>query len=89
MATYVATCEECQRNKPSNLRLAGLLQPLEVPGHRWERISMDFVTHLPKTKKGYDALLVMVDYVTRMMIFANYLQYNDYSGYCKALGLTR
>ena len=29
---------------------------------------MDFVTHLPKTKKGYDALLVMVDYVTKMMI---------------------
>ena len=30
----VATCEECQRNKPSNLRPARLLQPLEVPGHR-------------------------------------------------------
>ena len=29
---------------------------------------MDFVTHLPKTKKGYDALLLMVDYVTKMMI---------------------
>ena len=29
---------------------------------------MDFVTHLPKTKSGYDALLVMVDYVTKMMI---------------------
>ena len=29
---------------------------------------MDFVTHLPKTQKGYDALLVMVDYVTKMMI---------------------
>ena len=29
---------------------------------------MDFLTHLPKTKKGYDALLVMVDYVTKMMI---------------------
>ena len=29
---------------------------------------MDFVTHLPKTKSAYDALLVMVDYVTKMMI---------------------
>ena len=68
VATYVSMYEECQRNKPSNQRPAGLLQPLEVPGHRWERISMDFVTHLPKTKSGYDALLVMVDYVTKMMI---------------------
>ena len=44
--TYVQTCEECQRNKPSNQRLAGLLQPLEVLGQCWERISMDFITHL-------------------------------------------
>ena len=29
---------------------------------------MDFVTHLPKTRYGYDALLVMVDYVAKMMI---------------------
>ena len=29
---------------------------------------MDFITHLPKTRSGYDALLVMVDYVTKMMI---------------------
>ena len=29
---------------------------------------MDFVTHLPKTRKGYDALLVMVDYIAKMMI---------------------
>ena len=29
---------------------------------------MDFIAHLPKTRSGYDALLVMVDYVTKMMI---------------------
>ena len=29
---------------------------------------MDFITHLPKTKSGYDALLIMVDYMTNMMI---------------------
>ena len=40
VAAYVATCEECQRNKPSNLRPTRLLQPLEVPGHRWETISI-------------------------------------------------
>ena len=50
--TYVQTCEECQRNKPSNQRLARLLQPLEVPGQRWERISMDFITHLPGPEQG-------------------------------------
>ena len=35
---------------------------------RWERVSMDFITHLPKTRLGYDAMLVIVDYLTKMMI---------------------
>ena len=68
VTTYVQKCEECQRNKPSNQRKAGLLQLLAVPAHRWERVNMDFVTHLPKTRQGYDAMLVIVDYLTKMMI---------------------
>ena len=68
VTSYVQTCEECQRNKASNLRSAGLLQPLEVPSQRWERISMDFITHLPRTRSGFDSLLVMVDYLTKMMV---------------------
>ena len=52
----------------SNQKPAGLLQPLEIIGHRWERVSMDFVTHLPKTKNGFDTLLVTGDYVTKMMV---------------------
>ena len=62
---YVRTCEECQCNKANNQKPSGLLQPLAIPAQRWERVSMDFVTHLPKTRQGYDALLVVVDYVTR------------------------
>ena len=44
------------------------MQPLEVPSQRWERVSMDFVTHLPRTRSGFDSLLVMVDYLTKMMV---------------------
>ena len=39
---------------------------------------MDFITHLPKIKSRYDALLVMVDYVTKMMILRPTYRY----GYC-------
>ena len=46
VTTYVQTSEEFQRNKPSSQRPAELLQPLEVPGQIWERINMDFITHL-------------------------------------------
>ena len=66
--TYVRTCEECQRNKASNQKPSGLLQPLEIPAQRWERVSMDFVTHLPKTQRKHDALMVVVDYLTKMII---------------------
>ena len=65
---YVKSCDSCQRNKPSNQKIPGPLQPLEVPHQRWERVSMDFIVHLPKTKAGHDALLVIVDYLTKMLI---------------------
>ena len=29
---------------------------------------MDFITHLPKTRSGYNTLLVMVDYVIKTII---------------------
>ena len=31
-------------------------------------ISMDFITHLPKTRARYDSLMVVIDYVTKLMI---------------------
>src|SRR5690606_3438320 len=55
---YIESCENCQRNKPSNQKPAGLLQPLEIPDQKWSHVSMDFITHLPKTIKGYDAITV-------------------------------
>ena len=62
---YVDSCEKCQRNKPSQERPAGLLQPLPIPGTRWETVTMDFMTHLPKTPRGYDAITVFVDKFTK------------------------
>ena len=65
---YVKTCEFCQRNKASNLKKAGLLQSLDIPDYPWQSCSMDFITQLPETSKGYDALMVVVDRLTRMTI---------------------
>jgi Integrase zinc binding domain len=31
VSAYVSSCDRCQRNKASNQRPVGLLQPLEVP----------------------------------------------------------
>ncbi len=66
---YVQTCECCQRNKASHQKAAGLLQPLPIPRYKWTDISMDFITQLPLTKSGYDAILVVVDRCTKMCHF--------------------
>jgi hypothetical protein len=47
----------------------GLLQPLPIPEWKWETISMDFITGLPKlTKKNY-AIMVVVDKLSKSVDF--------------------
>jgi hypothetical protein len=66
---YVQTCKSCQPNKTSTQKPAGLLQLLPLPTHKWTDISMDFITQLPKTQRGHDAILVVVDRCTKMCHF--------------------
>ena len=67
--SYCVACDPCARNKPSNQKNAGLLQPLPIPSQPWEAISMDFMVGLPETKSGYTAILVFVDRFTKMSHF--------------------
>ncbi|GJP67626.1 hypothetical protein CLOP_g24423, partial [Closterium sp. NIES-67] len=67
---YVTSCATCQRMKSSRLRPAGLLQPLEPPCRPWQQVTMDFVTGLPAGPSGNDAILVVVDRLTKMAHFA-------------------
>ncbi|KAJ9521722.1 hypothetical protein QJQ45_015348 [Haematococcus lacustris] len=64
---YIRTCTHCQRNKSSTTKPFGLLQPLPVPQHRWEQVSMDLITQLPVTSAGHDAIVVFVDKLTKMI----------------------
>eukprot|EP00253_Pinus_taeda_P016981 PITA_16981 len=61
IAEYLARCLECQQIKAEHQHPAGLLQPLPIPEWKWEIISMDFITGLPKTKKNNDSIMVVVD----------------------------
>jgi len=48
--------------------LKGLLQPLSIPSERWEEVSMDFITVLPKSK-GKSVIMVLVDRLTKYAHF--------------------
>jgi len=66
---YVGGCDICQRSKSSNHKPYGLLQPLPIPDRPWASISVDFITHLPKSM-GFSAICVFVDRFTKMAHFA-------------------
>ncbi|MCO5606671.1 hypothetical protein L7F22_060860 [Adiantum nelumboides] len=55
---HVKAFHSCQIMKTSRQLPQGLLQPLSVPKERWESISMDFITTLPRTTKGNASLFV-------------------------------
>ena len=61
---HVRECSICQQNKIGHIHPAGLLQPLPIPEHKWESVSMDFITGLPKVQ-GQDCLYVVVDRLTK------------------------
>ena len=46
---FVHLCLTSQQVKAKHQSPEGLLQPLEVVEWNWEHITMDFVTHLPRT----------------------------------------
>ena len=66
---FVAKCLTCQQVKIEHQRPAGVLQPLQIPEWKWEHINMDFVTGLPKTQKGKNAIWVIIDRLTKSAHF--------------------
>lgn len=67
---YVRSCDACQRNKTVNAKPSGPLQPLPIPPTRWHTVTLDLITGLPKTKTGYDAIVVFVDKLTKLTHYA-------------------
>lgn len=69
IAQFVYSCLTCQKSKAEHQRPGGLMQSLDVPEWKWDNISMDFVTGLPNTAKGNDAIWVIVDRLTKSAHF--------------------
>ncbi|GKA13252.1 putative reverse transcriptase domain-containing protein [Tanacetum coccineum] len=69
IATYVSKCLTCAKVKAEHQRPSGLLQQPEIPEWKWENITMDFITKLPRTRNGHDAIWVVVDRLTKSAHF--------------------
>jgi transposase InsO family protein len=65
----VRSCDSCQRNKSRNQLPIGVLNSLEVPTHRLEQVTLDFVMELSRTSSGYDAIVVIVDRLSKIVRF--------------------
>ena len=65
---YVAGCDTCQRNKPSQQLTPGALMPLPIP----ERPCMEWTTDsvsVSRAKTGYDCIQVFVERLTKLKHF--------------------
>ncbi|GJW10035.1 putative reverse transcriptase domain-containing protein [Tanacetum coccineum] len=69
IATYVSKCLTCAKVKAEHQRPPGLLVQPDIPQWKWDNITMDFVTKLPKSSQGYDTIWVIVNRLTKSVIF--------------------
>nr|GEV28715.1 putative reverse transcriptase domain-containing protein [Tanacetum cinerariifolium] len=67
--TYVSKYLTCLRVKAEDQKPSGLLVQPEVPQWKWDNITMDFVTKLPKAQSGNDTIWVVVDRLTKSAHF--------------------
>ena len=69
IAEFIANCDVCRRVKAEHQRPAGTLRPLAIPEWKWDKVGMDFITSFPRTKKGNNAIFVVVDRLSKVAHF--------------------
>ena len=65
---YIRHCPSCQLQTSYPSKPTGLLQPLDVPPFAWYPVTTDYVTGLPVTADGRDAIAVFVDKLTKVWV---------------------
>ncbi|GJZ59841.1 putative reverse transcriptase domain-containing protein [Tanacetum coccineum] len=69
IATYVSKCLTCLKVKAEHQKPSGLLVQPKIPQWKWDNITMDFITKLPRTSSGYETIWVNVDRLTKSAHF--------------------
>nr|GEW00973.1 putative reverse transcriptase domain-containing protein [Tanacetum cinerariifolium] len=69
IAMHVNKCLTYSKFKAKHQKPSGLLQQPKIPKGKWENITMDFITRLPRTSSGHDSIWVIVDRLTKSAHF--------------------
>ncbi|GJS56543.1 putative reverse transcriptase domain-containing protein [Tanacetum coccineum] len=69
IATYVSKCLTCAKVKAEHQRPSGLLVQPPIPEWKWDNITMDFITKIPKSSQGFNTIWVIVDRLTKSAHF--------------------
>ena len=65
---YVRKCDLCQRAKPAQDKCVGL-HVAQPPSQPMERVFIDFVGPLTRTKRGHSTILVVLDGFSKFVVF--------------------
>ncbi|GJW28806.1 putative reverse transcriptase domain-containing protein [Tanacetum coccineum] len=60
VATYVSKCLTCAKVKAEHQRPSGLLIQPAILEWKWDNVTMDFITKLPRSSQGFDTIWVLV-----------------------------
>ncbi|GKA77097.1 putative reverse transcriptase domain-containing protein [Tanacetum coccineum] len=69
IAEYISRCLTYSKIKAEHQKPSGFLQQPKIPEWKLEKITMDFVTKLPKRSSGNDTTWVIVDRLTKSAHF--------------------
>ncbi|GJX53862.1 putative reverse transcriptase domain-containing protein, partial [Tanacetum coccineum] len=69
IAIYLSKCLTYAKVKAGYQRPSGLLQHPEIPEWKWDKITMDLITKLPRSRNGHDAIWAIVDTLTKSPYF--------------------
>jgi hypothetical protein len=89
VADFIAKCLEFQKVKAEHRHPLGWLQPLPIPKWKWEVVTMNFITKLPRTNKQHDSIMVVVDKLTKsshfILVKLTHKEVNIYNVYMREI----
>ena len=56
IVNFVAKCPNCQGVKVEHEKSRDVNQDMNIPMWKWEVINMDFITHLPHTRRQHETI---------------------------------